>query len=83
MGSGCKDLGKCLEILDLILDQEGSAEQEEFLFNHIQECSCCLEHYNLEVEFRKVVKKSLKSEEVPSELIESIKSKIITQIQQF
>ncbi len=77
MGSDCEQLAKCLEIIELILDNEGSSEQEAFLFEHIKQCSCCLEHYNVEAEFHKLVKTRISKEPVPVDLVKSIRNKIL------
>ncbi len=77
---GCGEYYKCLEILRLMLDNEASREEEEYLNTHIDSCIICFEEYNLEKEIRELLKSKIDKHEVPGELVQSIRSKIIQSV---
>ncbi len=78
MSSGkCSDIDRYLAVLQLILDNESTKEEEEYLMDHLDECSCCLKEYEIETQVREMLKTKLKQKEVPSGLANSIKAKII------
>ena len=78
MSSGkCPEIDKYLAILRLILDNESSAEEEQYLMTHLDQCSCCLKEYEIETQVRELLKSKMKSKSVPSGLANSIKAKII------
>ncbi len=72
----CKDLDKCIELLNLIIDNEALPEEESFIDEHLENCACCLKQYEVEKEFRSLLKRKLEHREVPIDLIVSIKNKI-------
>lgn len=74
---GCSDFDKCLKILNLILDNEASPEQEAFFRSHIESCSICFAHCNVEKQIRQLLKTKLSSRCVPDALIGEIRSKIL------
>jgi mycothiol system anti-sigma-R factor len=66
-----------MEMLQLIVDGEASAEQKEnFLMHHLEECMPCFRNYHLEVAIRQLLKNKCTGQ-APQELIESIKAKVI------
>lgn len=78
MSSGrCPDIDKYLSVLRLILDNESTKEEELYLMNHLDQCSCCLKEYEVETQVRELLKSKLKQKSVPSGLANSIKAKII------
>jgi mycothiol system anti-sigma-R factor len=75
MKADCADKRNCLEILQLILDGEATPEQKANFKSHIDECLPCFQHYHFDQAIKELLKLKCTSE-APSELIESIKSKI-------
>lgn len=73
----CKNFEKCFRILNLILDNEASHEEESFFYGHIEKCMICFGHYNLECQIRQLLKTKIAREPVPSNLFSEIKSNII------
>lgn len=73
----CSDFDKCLRILNLILDDEVTKEEEEFFYSHIDGCIVCFSHYNLEKQMRELLRRKLQKKSVPSELAVEIRNKII------
>ena len=73
----CNDYDKCLKILNLILDEEATSEQEDFFFSHIESCIVCFSHYNVEKQIRELIKQRVQKKSVPSELALEIRTKIV------
>lgn len=72
----CKDHAKCMEMLQLILDGEASESEREYYMSHMEQCMPCYREYNLESAIRQVLKTNIGKKEVPSDLIDCIKSKL-------
>ncbi len=77
MSSQCSDLEKYLFIVRQILDHEATPEDEKYLLDHLEQCSCCLREYELEQQVRTLLKKKLEKQPLPEGLASSIKSKIL------
>lgn len=73
----CGEFDKCLRILNLMLDEEASPEQEDYFYGHIDNCIVCFSHYNVEKQIRKLLRTKLQKRTVPSELVTEIRSKIV------
>ena len=71
-----KNCDECLELLELILDNEATSEQKEYFANHVDNCKDCYEYYNLELTIKKLLKEKIGSQPVPSDLIDSINTKV-------
>ncbi len=67
---------KCLELLELITDNEASSEEEKRFREHINACLPCYESFNLEKSIKEMLQTKLEKKQVPEDLIESIKLKI-------
>ena len=67
---------KCLEILESIVDQEATLEEEVFFRKHIDKCSACLGSYELQVEVKRLLKKNVGKVQVPEDLALRIKELI-------
>jgi mycothiol system anti-sigma-R factor len=74
--SKCKDLAKCMEYLQLMLDDESSKEQEVFVKAHLDKCAACFEQYEVEKEIRDLLKRKLANKPVPANLAAEIQLKI-------
>jgi anti-sigma factor (TIGR02949 family) len=73
----CSDIDTYIFILRQVLDGESSLEDEAYLSNHLEACSCCLGAYNLEKNVRKMLKTKLVQRSVPEGLANSIRAKIL------
>ena len=71
--SCCKD---CLSVLYSVLDGEANEEEIKSLNEHINGCSPCFQHYHIEKAVKEVVKYRIAKKEIPSDLIDCIKSKL-------
>lgn len=67
---------KFLGLLNLMLDNEADQKEEQYISDHIEECSPCLKQLELEKQLREMLKSKIAHKEVPSELVELIKTKI-------
>lgn len=74
--SGCSDFEKCMEILNLMLDNEATRDQEIYLTSHIDSCMVCFEQYKIEKEIRALIKTKIINQPVPYDLATQIRSKI-------
>jgi len=72
----CPERDKCLDILNMVLDGEATAEQKEYLNSHINACLPCLNDYNLEKTIKDLLQSKCSKVEVPEGLAEAIKLKL-------
>lgn len=71
----CKDVSKCFELLESILDGEEN-NSKEVLKEKLAKCEPCFKHYHLEQAIREVLKTKCTKQQVPSELEFNIREKI-------
>lgn len=71
------DHNKCIQILNLVLDDEATDEEYQYFKNHVQNCMPYYEIYNIDLKIKELIRKNCAQKEVPQDLIESIKSKIL------
>ena len=76
MMSECSEEQRCLDVLELILDDEASPEEEEIYFGHVQKCWPCFQNYNLEKAIRELIKTKIEKRAVPLDLEQRIRSEI-------
>lgn len=76
----CSEHTKCMELLQLVMDEEASEEEKSYYFRHLEKCMSCYRAYNLETEIRKVLRSKIENRKVPADLISSIKLKIRTAV---
>jgi len=74
----CKDFEKCLSILNLMLDNEATPEQEAFFNSHIKNCMICFAHFNIEKQLRKLIKTKVNRKPIPEELASQIRDNIMS-----
>ncbi len=67
---------ECLQSLQLLVDGEATADEEQYFRKHIDECVPCYDFYNLEKSVKEVLQKKIEKKEVPPALLKSIKDKI-------
>jgi len=61
-----------------MLDNEATAEQEDYFNNHVETCVVCFSHFNVEKQIRKLLKSNIKSQPIPQDLAEDIRRKIVS-----
>jgi mycothiol system anti-sigma-R factor len=76
VASPAEDRRTCLEILNLVLDEEATPEQREYFKNHLENCLPYYEIYQLDKTLKDKIKSTCCGKDVPNDLVESIKLKI-------
>ena len=66
----------CMEMLQLILDGEATAEQQHYFKNHMDICMPCFKSYSLDMSIKELVKTRCCGDQVPLGLVEQIKMQI-------
>lgn len=69
----CKD---CMGTLNDVLDGEAPEKDVQYFHEHIDKCKPCFEHYHIDKSVKEVLKYKIENKEIPTSLIDSIKSKI-------
>ena len=72
----CPEEQRCLELARIMLDEESTPEDKDYVLKHIDGCYQCYDNYNVEKEIRTAVKRKSKNLKIPSDIVNSIKSKI-------
>jgi mycothiol system anti-sigma-R factor len=66
----------CMEMLQLILDGEATAEQQDYFRSHMDTCMPCFKSFSLDMSIKELVKTRCCSDQVPQGLVEQIKMQI-------
>ncbi len=73
---GCPEEEKCLEILEIILDEETTQQEKEEYFAHIERCWTCFQNHNLEKNIKELIKSKIDNKPIPKDLILKIQAVI-------
>lgn len=71
----CPDEERCLELVRLILDEQATDEDAEYVVKHIDGCYRCYDNFDLENAIREAVKENTGKLKVSDKLISEIISK--------
>lgn len=74
--SSCGNCEKVHEILHVIIDDEATQDEENFFKDHVDDCSPCLEKYNIEKSLIDKIKSKLSHKCCPENIVKSIKENI-------
>jgi anti-sigma factor (TIGR02949 family) len=66
----------CMEMLQLILDGEATADQQEYFKTHMNLCMPCFKSYNLDMSIKELLKSRCCGDQVPPGLVDQIKMQI-------
>ncbi|MBN8577797.1 MAG: mycothiol system anti-sigma-R factor [Cyclobacteriaceae bacterium] len=66
----------CMEMLQLILDGEATAEQQHYFKVHMDKCMPCFKTYSLDATIKELLQDKCCKDVAPAELIEQIKLQI-------
>ncbi len=67
---------KALLLLESIIDGESTVDEEDFFYEHIDECTPCLRHYNIDRTMVNAVKLKIERKKCPESVINSIRQTI-------
>lgn len=76
MSTGMANCAEYKELIELVIDNEASRDQDVFLKRHLKMCLKCLNKFDVDVELKKALKLKLQNKTVPAGLAESIRDKI-------
>ena len=66
----------CMEMLQLILDGEASADQQTYFKEHMDRCMPCFKSFHLDIAIKDLLKSKCCGDQVPADLVEQIKSQL-------
>lgn len=69
----------CMEMLQLILDGEATAEQRDYFNAHMDRCMPCFKSYHLDIKIKELLKSKCCGGQVPADLVDQIKFQISQQ----
>jgi anti-sigma factor (TIGR02949 family) len=67
------DCEKVINILEMIIDNEASSEDQTYFYNHLEDCSSCFEAHKQQKMLKSFLKMNVKSRAIPVSLISTIK----------
>ena len=72
----CSEEEHCLELVRLMLDDESTPADNEYVLRHIDGCYRCYDNFDVENAIREVVKQKYNNIQVPSDIVNEIREKI-------
>jgi len=72
----CPEEKKCLEMARVMLDDESTKEDTDYVIKHIGNCYKCYDNYDVEMAIRQLMKQKRQNLEVPENVIKEIRQKI-------
>jgi mycothiol system anti-sigma-R factor len=66
----------CMEMLQIILDGEATANQKEYFSNHMDKCMPCFKTYEVDMKIKEMLKMKCCGETISPELVEQLKNDI-------
>ncbi|MEN7549587.1 hypothetical protein AAG747_16810 [Rapidithrix thailandica] len=71
------DCAKFVELVQLIVDEEATSEEEQLFKDHYEKCKHCLNYYEIEKSAVAVIKNKISKNSPPPELANQIRAKIL------
>jgi anti-sigma factor (TIGR02949 family) len=72
----CSEEEHCLELVRLMLDDESTPDEDEYILKHIDGCYRCYDNFDVENAIREVIKQKNSHVEVPEDVVNEIREKI-------
>jgi anti-sigma factor (TIGR02949 family) len=72
----CSEEEHCLELVRLMLDDESTPDEDEYILKHIDGCYRCYDNFDVENAIREVIKQKNSHVEVPQDVVNEIREKI-------
>jgi anti-sigma factor (TIGR02949 family) len=67
------DCEKVINILEMIIDDEANTDEQQYFYNHLEDCASCFEAHKHQKMLKSFLKMNVKSKDVPVSLISTIK----------
>ena len=67
------DCEKVIDILEMIIDDEANPAEQQYFYNHLEECTSCFEAHKHQKMLKSFLKMNVKSKAVPDSLLSTIK----------
>ena len=68
------DCEKVINILEMIIDDEASSDDQTYFYKHLEDCKTCFDAHRHQKMLKSFLKMNVKSKDVPASLISTIKS---------
>jgi len=75
--TSCPDEKECLELVRLMLDDESTKEDNEYVMRHIDGCYKCYDNFDVENAIREAVKQKGRNIKIPDSVVSEIRDKIV------
>lgn len=75
-GAKCKDTQKCLDMLQLVVDNEADPKKAAKILKQIEGCQMCTDCYEQNSCLKEALSNKIERKEVPKDLIDCIKAKL-------
>lgn len=72
----CPEEQRCLELARLMLDEESTKADRDYVLKHVEGCYQCYDNYNVEQEIRAAVKRKSRDLRIPQDVVQQIRNKI-------
>jgi len=66
----------CMQMLQIILDEEATPEQKEFFTHHMDKCMPCFKTYEVDMTIKEMLKIKCRGDQVSHDLVEQLKNQI-------
>ena len=66
----------CMQMLQLILDEEATPDQKVYFTHHMDRCMPCFKTYEVDMTIKEMLKIKCRGDEVPKELVDQLKEQI-------
>jgi mycothiol system anti-sigma-R factor len=66
----------CIQMLQMILDEEASAVQKEYFRDHMDKCIPCFKAYEVDITIKEMLQVKCCCDQVSQDLVEQLKNEI-------
>ena len=66
----------CMQMLQIILDEEASPDQKEYFRHHMDKCMPCFKTYEVDMTIKEMLRIKCCGDQLPRELIDQLRNQI-------
>ena len=66
----------CMQMLQIILDEEATSEQKIFFAGHMDRCMPCFKTYEVDMTIKEMLRIKCRGDQVSQDLVEQLKNQI-------